>query len=327
MNVLVIGGNGLLGSYTVMEAIKRGHTVTVLSRGKSMQHIEIDTGIRFVSGDIYTMSKSDFKNVFAEQDAAVYALGLDDREVYDRPIYNILYYDHVSICLNILQLAREFGVKKFVVFGSFFTYFDRLIPELKLSNYHAYIRTRREQSEAAINAAAPGFDTCVLEIPYVIGSLPGRVPPWSFLFKMLTGKGKWAFFFLKGGTAAVTAHQVGEAALGAIERGNRGTVYPLGGINYTWSELARHILSICDQKKKLIHIPSTLFMVFGFLSSFLLLFRNKARGLNLTYFASFQYRNAFIAPEPSMNALGYNHDDYFAALSDMIREWKVINRK
>ena len=48
---------------------------------------------------------------------------------------------------------------------------------------------------------------------------------------MLAGNGKHALFFLKGGTAAVTAHQVGVAAIGAIEQGTGGTSYPLGGIN------------------------------------------------------------------------------------------------
>ena len=35
MNVLVIGGSGLLGSYTVNETLKRGYTVFVLSRGNN----------------------------------------------------------------------------------------------------------------------------------------------------------------------------------------------------------------------------------------------------------------------------------------------------
>jgi dihydroflavonol-4-reductase len=322
VNVLVIGGSGLLGSFTVSEALKRGHGVTVLSRGLMRQNAETGPGVRTIRGDVYAMSRPDFERAFAGQGAIVYALGLDDRQLHDRPAYDVLHGDHVNTCLAVLRAAREAGVRKFVVFGSYFAYFDRLMPDLKLSYYHPYVRTRREQEDAVIDEAGPGFDTFVLEIPYVIGALPGRVPPWSFLFNMLAGKGNLALFFKKGGTAAVTARQIGEAAIGAIERGKGGTAYPMGGINLAWTELARRFFSIVGARKRLLSIPPGLFATFGFLGSILLFFRGKARGLNLARFAAFQYMNAFIAPEPSMAALGYAHDDYDSALSEMVGEWE-----
>ena len=317
MNVLVIGGSGLLGSSTVHEALKRGHTVSVLSRGNN----ETIPGVRFIVGDIYTMSKLEFENALSNQDAIVYALGLDDRKLLDRPIYGTLHNDHVDICVKVVHYAREFHIRKFVVFGSYFTYFDSLLPELRLSEKHAYIKTRHEQRDAIIKETGHGLETFVLEIPYVIGSLPGKVPPWSFLFNMLAGNGKYALFFLKGGTAAVTAHQIGVAAIGAIEQGTGGTSYPLGGINLTWSDLAGRFFSIWGKEKMLINIYPSIFGIFGFLSSIPIFFRNKSRGLNIAKFAEFQYMDAFIDPEPSMKALGYTHEDYDLALSAMVQEW------
>ena len=325
MNILVIGGSGLLGSQAVKAAIRRGHAATIMSRGASGREESFISGARWIQGDVSTMSNVELRKALAGQDAVVYALGLDDRAPLRKPAYETLRADHVGTCLKVLCAAREAGVRKAVVFGSYFTYFDTLMPELKLAEHHPYIRSRREQRDAVAGESGPGFDTFVLEIPYVLGSLPGRVPPWAFLFDMLAGRGKNAFFFARGGTAAVTARQVGEAALGAIERGAGGSAYPLGGIDLSWVELARRFwLTRGERGKRLRGLPIALFRAFGTLSALFITLSGKERGLDLRYFASFQYSDAFIDPGPSMKALGYAHDDYDFELALMIREWEAI---
>jgi nucleoside-diphosphate-sugar epimerase len=325
VNILVIGGSGLLGSQAVRAAIRHGHSATIMSRGASGKGESLVPGAKWIQGDVSAMSNAELRKALAGQDAVVYALGLDDRAPLRKPAYETLRADHVGACLKVLRAAREAGAGKAVVFGSYFTYFDAVMPELRLAERHPYIRSRREQRDAVTGESGPGFDTFVLEIPYVIGSLPGRVPPWAFLFDMLAGRGKNAFFFARGGTAAVTARQVGEAALGAVERGAGGSAYPLGGINLSWAELARRFWSARGERgKRLRGLPIALFRAFGALSALFMSLSGKERGLDLRYFASFQYSDAFIDPSPSMNALGYAHDDYDSELALMIREWEAI---
>jgi Nucleoside-diphosphate-sugar epimerases len=257
--------------------------------------------------------------------AAVYALGLDDRQPLPRPAYATLHRDHVDVCLRVLRAARDAGVAAFVAYGSYFTSFDRMHPELGLSRDHPYIRTRREQLEAVLKEAGPGFTASVLEIPYVIGSLPKRVPPWTFLFDMLSGKGKRAFFFLRGGTAAVTTGQIAQATLGAIEGGRSGA-YPLGGINLSWRELASRFLDARGMEKRLVNLPPFLFRAYGLASSLPLAISGRARGLDVASFARFQYSEAYLDPEPSMKALGYAHADYDAEFRAMVEEWAAARR-
>lgn len=90
------------------------------------------------------------------------------------------YQDHVTVCLRVLRAARDAGARKFVVFGSSFTHFDRLLPELNLSVHHPYIRARRDQRETVLAEARPGFDTYVLELPYILGSLSRPRGEWGY---------------------------------------------------------------------------------------------------------------------------------------------------
>jgi dihydroflavonol-4-reductase len=327
MNILVLGGSGLLGSYTVREAKRRGHATSILSRGSGIASgaAEGADGARWIRGDVSSMTRGELAKAMAGQDAIVYALGLDDRAPIPRPAYETLRADHVDTCLKVLRAAREAGARKAVVFGSYFTYFDELKPELRLAQLHPYVRSRREQREMVAHESGPDFDTALLEIPYVIGSLPGKVPPWAFLFDMLAGGGPLSLFFHKGGTAAVTAHQVAEAAIGALERENGGAAYPLGALNLSWPELASRFWAIRGTRgKRLVGLPEPVFGAFGALSSLFLAFSGKERGLDIRRFARFQYYEAFIDPEPTMKALSFGHDDYGVELERMLREWESI---
>ena len=321
MKILVVGGSGLLGTYIARAAVERGYDVAILSRGGRMGGEGPVPGTTSFRGDIRTMSETEWRAALEGREAVIYALGLDDRELHRRPSYEVFRDDHVDVCLGVLRRAKAAGARKFLVLGSYFTYFDDIMPELGLSVHHPYIRSRREQREAVLGESRPGFDTFVLELPYIIGALPGRVPPWAFLFEMLAGKGNAAFFFDRGGTAAVTARQVGEATMGAIAQGKGGTAYALGGINLTWPELARRFFAIRGEKKRLRKLPQPLFRLFGFLSAAVLAFAGKERGLDINSFAGFQYQEAFVDPGPAMAALDYGHDDYDAALAGMIGEW------
>jgi nucleoside-diphosphate-sugar epimerase len=321
MKLLIIGGSGLLGSFTAAEAGRRGHEVSILTRGRLEAHSGEDEEARRITGDVHAMGDSELGAALAGQDAIVYSLGIDDRQTHRRPAYAEFHEDHVTACLRVLRLARAAGAKKFLVFGSYFTYFENRFPELGLAADNIYIRTRNEQRQAVLAESGPGFDTYVLELPYILGSQKGRVPPWTFIFSMLSARGKRALFFTKGGTAAVTARQVAQAALGALETGRGGRAYPLGGRNYLWTEFAQAFFRVAKLEKKLLGLPQALFRLFGSLSALVLGLGGRERGLNLSRFAAFQYREAFVDGEPSMRELGYGHDDYEKALDEVIKEW------
>jgi nucleoside-diphosphate-sugar epimerase len=326
MKILIIGGNGLLGTYAVREAIKHGHIVTIVSRGNNHIPEELENSVTNIIGNVYDMQDDDIKKVMIGQDAVVYSLGIDDREMQKRPAYEAFHYDHVTVCMKIVKSAKECGVKKFVVYGSYFTFFDKEYPELKLAEKNVYIRTRSEQKEAVLAESTLEFETYVFELPYIIGYLPGKVPPWTFIFSLLEKGRKHVFFFNKGGTAVVTSHQVAQATIGAIEQGIGGKAYPIVGSNYTWRDFADIYFNVTGQRKKIIGIPKILFALYGVIDSFILLFRNKERGLSIGNYATLQYKDAFIDPSISMKALKYLDDDYENKMKRLISEWILVQK-
>jgi nucleoside-diphosphate-sugar epimerase len=273
------------------------------------------------------MQDDGIKKVMTGQDAVVYSLGIDDREFQKRPAYKAFHFDHVTTCMKIVKAAKECGVKKFIVYGSYFTFLDKEYPELKLAEKNVYIRTRSEQKAAVLAESTQEFETFVFELPYIIGYLPGKVPPWTFIFSLLEKGRRHVFFFKKGGTAVVTAHQVAQATIGAVEQGIGGKAYPIVGGNYKWRDFADIYFNVTGKQKRIIGIPKILFTLYGVVDSFILLFRNKERGLSIGNYASLQYKEAFIDPGISMKALRYFEDDHQSEMKRLISEWVLIQKK
>ena len=65
--------------------------------------------------------------------------------------------------------------------GSFFSYFAKEWPQMRLTEYHPYRRSRIDQEKMAPSYARPDFDVAILELPYIFGTQPGRKPVWLFL--------------------------------------------------------------------------------------------------------------------------------------------------
>ena len=114
------------------------------------------------------------------------------------------------------RLAKEAGIKKFVVFGSYFAEFAVRLPEYNLRS-QAYPNNRLLQEQIAFEEGEGSMVVTSLRLPYIFGTIPGRTPLWKMYTDQI--KGKPVFPALKGGTAVVTVEQVAEAAVGAMENG------------------------------------------------------------------------------------------------------------
>ena len=71
-----------------------------------------------------------------------------------------------------------------------------------------------------------------LELPYVFGSIPGRIPLWAPLIDYL--RSPFPLFFTKGGTNMISVIHVAEAIVGALEEGKAGEIYLVGDENISW---------------------------------------------------------------------------------------------
>src|SRR6202008_591144 len=117
MRYLVTGGAGFIGSNTVDELVRRGHSVVVLddlSGGKEENLAEIRNKITFIKGSI-----TDIEVVRKAMHEAEYVLHLAARTSVPRSVKDPIETNKINIdgTLNVLVAAKELKVKR-VVFAA-----------------------------------------------------------------------------------------------------------------------------------------------------------------------------------------------------------------
>jgi len=118
MRYLVTGGAGFIGSNTVDELVRRGHSVVVLddlSSGKEENLAEVRTKITFMKGSI-----TDLESVQKAMLQADYVIHLAARTSVPRSVKDPLETNHINVegTLNVLVAARDNKVKRVMIAAS-----------------------------------------------------------------------------------------------------------------------------------------------------------------------------------------------------------------
>lgn len=319
MKVCMIGGTGLLGSEGARELIARGHQVKAIALPPLPQGAVLPPEKEIAYGNYLDMSDEEIREMFEGCEGFVFAAGVDERVEGPAPIYELYKKYNIDSINRLLRIAKECGVKHTVICGSYFAYFDKLWPQMKLSENHAYIRSRRDQEAVAMEYADKDFDVAVLELPYIFGTQPGRKPVWVFLVENIRSM-KIFTMWPKGGSTMVTVRQVGQAIAGALERNQGGKCYPIGYYNLTWKEM----LKICHKHlgcpdKKIVTIPKWMYAIGGRQLMKQQKANNIEGGLHMVKFADLQCSNQFIDKKLGCEPLGVTEDDIDAAIGDSIK--------
>ncbi len=320
-SVLLIGGTGFLGYHAVRELIKRGHHVTILALPPLPADDLFPSQVKIQLADLNQLSDDEVMSLLKGQDTVVYAAGADDRLTPKAPSYPFFYRHNVVATVRLLTLARKVGVKKGIVLGSYFAYFDRVWPQLQLSRHHPYIRSRVEQEAAAIEAGGKDMEVMILELPYIFGAMPGRIPLWKPLIDYIQFTP--VLFYTRGGTNCITVEHVAEAIAGAVERGKGGERYLIGGENLTWVELLNHISYNLGIAKKVITLPNWLVTTGTFFVKLGHLLQGKESGLDPLALIKLQSAMTIFDPTPSQLALGYGSDGLEEALRNTVNACKL----
>ena len=312
--VLVVGGTGFLGYHTVQEFLANGWEATAIGLPPAPPADLFPSNVKVVLCDIGISTDEELLSILHGHNFLVYAAGLDDRTTQKKPAYPKFYHANVEVPARILRLAGQAGVKRAVVFGSYFAYFHRRWPEMKLVERHPYIRSRVEQER--VLTSLPGLDVDVLELPYIFGDSLWRKPLWYPLVKYI--RSAPLVFYMHGGTACISSKTVARAAFSAMERGHAGTCYPIGQENLTWTQLLTRLARSDGRTVRVVKLPSWLinFGMLGVLLSHKL--QGKEAGLNLRYFAQLQTAETFLDPQPSKDALGYQTSDLDEAFQETV---------
>lgn len=306
MKVFIVGGTGFIGYHSTLEFLKRGHKVSTLSlpdiKLGSWFPKEVDVNF----GNIFEMTSEKLIKMFTGFDVLVYALGPDDRFTPKAPAYEFFHEKLVNACGRVVSAAKSAGINKCIVLNSYFAYFDRINPELKLSNHHPYIKCRIEQAEIVINMGGDDMAVIILELPYIFGTMPERTPLWKDLLVDMLQKNK-VILYPKGGSSMISVEHVAEAIIGAVENGKHGARYPIGDVNYSWIQMIKVMLrSLNMENKKIITIPCFFASFYGKLHKIKLKKLGLEPGLDYDrLFSDVMCRTFYFDPSQSANELGY----------------------
>ena len=318
MKILMIGGTGLLGSAGARELIQRGHEVRSIALPPLPEGALLPPEMKLTLGNVNDMTDDELKEQFKGVEGFVFAAGVDERIEGPSPIYDFFKKYNIVPLERLLRIAKASGVKHAVIAGSYFSYFAKIHPEMELTKWHPYIRSRIDQENMAFSFADDSFSVAILELPYIFGAQKGRKPVWVFLVEMLLGM-KGAILYPRGGTAMVTVRQVGQAFAGALERGRGGNAYPIGWFNLTWKEMIaimNNYMGVPD--KKIITIPNWLFALSANQIEKQHRTNGTEGGLLMSKFVKMQTSNLFIDKDEACLSLGVTDDDIDAAIGESV---------
>lgn len=240
MKVFMIGGTGLLGCEAATTLIKRGHQVTSVALPPLPEGAPIPEEMEIIFGDINKKTDDEIAQMLEGSDVFIFAAGVDERVEFPAPVMDYYYKFNIAPLERIFPLCKKAGVKRAVVLGSYFAYLNKIRPEMKLTERNPYMKSRMDQEKVCEDACDENFSACVLELPYIFGTQPGRKPVWTVLIEQIEFMDKWPFtMYPKGGTAMLTCRQVGQVIAGAAENkaGKTGfEAIPIGMYNMTWPE-------------------------------------------------------------------------------------------
>ncbi|HBG4383046.1 TPA: UDP-glucose 4-epimerase GalE [Clostridioides difficile] len=182
MAVLVAGGAGYIGSHTAIELLESGYEVVIVDNLSNSNSIVVDRikelskkPVKFYNIDI--RNKDEMHVVFKENNiesiihfAALKAVG----ESVEKPIK--YYSNNLISTLNLFELMREYGVKKFVFSSSATVYGDPhtcpILEDFPLSVTNPYGRTKLmiEQMLVDISKADKSLDIALLRYFNPVGA-------------------------------------------------------------------------------------------------------------------------------------------------------------
>jgi dihydroflavonol-4-reductase len=265
MRIAITGATGLLGSNLAVELAAREHEVVATKRGRSRVDHLAKVPIRWVEAGL------DDSNALArafEGCGAVFhcaaAVTIQFRVTKE------IFAANVDGTRNVIDAVRRASVGRLVhcsTVGAIGLSVDGQpsdetarwnMPEHGLGD--AYVRTKRQAQDLALESAKGGLDTVVVNPTYMIGPYDVRPSSGKLVHDLVRGKVPG---YTLGKNNFVDVRDVARGMLLALEKGRRGELYILGGENMTYKDFFELVARVTGAKAPTWHTPGWLVRALG----------------------------------------------------------------
>ncbi|MCP4022012.1 MAG: NAD-dependent epimerase/dehydratase family protein [Desulfobacteraceae bacterium] len=330
MNIFITGGTGLLGKNIIAQLLDMGHKVTALVRSPDQAKTLLDpANMKFVKGDMADISE--FKNELAGHDvlihsAAYYTEFINSGGKNDDLAQKI----NVEGSINLFQAAYDTGIKNIVyisscgvleeqkglksdentayAFNTFDGYFkSKIDAELKIKIF------QEEHSSVRIVSILPSV---------MVGPMDTAPTPYgSFLIKLASAR---VPFVLPGRMSIVDVRDVAKAAIHAIEKGENGQRFVVGGTTHENQTIYNTVEKIIKRPVAQNKPPYALLYFFLTVMSFLSKFTKKQPPLSPSRLKRIKHHAGYNS-QKATTELDFNFTPLDTTLTDTMTWFKENN--
>lgn len=261
-NIFVVGGAGFLGYHACLELASRDLKVTAMAMPDEEVDETLSAQVEVRRGDIDHLNDEELTELLAGHDGLVYGAGPDDRIEFSPGVNATEFFQTqlVERTERVLKLAKQAGVKKALIFGSYFSYVNNHgVAGIKSGQLerHPYIKARVDQFERAKALGDDDFAVAVLNIPYVFGIAPGKEPIWRSVFVERFGQSP-KIYYGKGGTTLISARKIALCTAQALELADHGDELAVGSRNMKFRPMIEQLLREAGIDKPVGELPNWL---------------------------------------------------------------------
>ncbi|HSW86857.1 MAG TPA: NAD-dependent epimerase/dehydratase family protein, partial [Rhabdochlamydiaceae bacterium] len=258
MRVLVIGGTGFIGHHVADQLVGHGHEVAVVSRDpKRVQHPSYSR-YRIILNDLVQMERW-LPAELGCTDAVVYCTGATFR--LGKPSPNF-YFANVELTKRFFDLASRHPDIRTIYISSMSTLSGTKDPAIQhplsilqsVKGKNHYDATKIMGEGIARNYAQKGMDVVIVHPGLAVGPrLDARsdLSSSEIILKFLNGKMP---AFVESGHSFCDVRDVAKGIIAALEKGQRGKHYVLGGHNMTLSGFFESLCK-CTGRRIPVKIP------------------------------------------------------------------------
>lgn len=255
MKILVTGGTGFLGANLVHNLVARGDQVRVLKRRRTPPTLLEGLPVEFAEGDV-----TDFDSLVAASHGVEGIYHVAGLVSYWRPKRAWMFRVNVEGARNVVGAARRNGVRRVVHTSSIAAVGYRSdgqpCDEETIWNWGpqdiGYAASKHLGEQEALQAAAKGLEVVVVNPALIFGP---RDISWNAgrMFKLVQERST-----IRGPEGSTTTCDLDDVCAGhiaAMERGQPGRRYILGGEHIRYSDLFRQISDVMRKPIRIQAIP------------------------------------------------------------------------